>query len=203
MQVVEDEDQRTVSAACARNDADGVEEAEPGSFGLGRRGLAQLGQGVAQAGMIWASSAASATELGSQGLGVGAGHVRAQRLDPRPVRRRAAGLPAPAREDGAPGPRRAALSSSARRLLPMPGSPASKQQAAAPGERRLERGVQIRELLARARRRRGPGPRRPGAARAERIERRVLVEDRLLELAQRPARLDARAPRRARPRVSR
>ena len=164
-----------------------VEQAEARRLGSSAGGSGRSGKRSRSSGTICARSAAPGAELGAQRVRVGLAHMGAQRLDPRPVRGRAARLPAAADEHLRAARAACAASSSARRLLPMPGSPTEQEEPPAARERVVEAGEELGQLglaadehAARARgRRRGrwrgargraPGPARgsPGAARAAR-----------------------------------
>ena len=101
---------------------DRLEQPEAGALRLQGRGLRKVGEPVAQLGEDLRQRRPAVATLGAQRVVVEAARVRAQRLDPGPVGGRPAGLPA-APDEHAARPRRAAAStsSSASRLLPMPG----------------------------------------------------------------------------------
>ena len=153
------------SAALPQERGRGLEQAEARAVGLRREGLAPRRE-VAQLGQQLREIRGAGAELVAQRVRVGLAAVRAQRLHPRPVRRRAARLPAAADQHvrGAPA-RLARSSSSVSRLLPIPGSPATRTRRAR--GRRARRRARRRASRARARGRR-TRLRGSGAARAAR-----------------------------------
>ena len=92
----------------------------------------QIGEALAQLWQDLGELGGTAPELGAQSVPIALAYVAAEGLHPGPVRGRAARLPAaPDEHARAAGPR-VRRSSSARRLLPMPGSPESKKDRPRP-----------------------------------------------------------------------
>ena len=125
VQVVQDQQQRRRAAAARRNPARLSNSRNRAASGSTGGGAGRSGRLSRTAGTTWAISAAPApisrrSAAGSTGLDVGA-----DELDPGPERGRALPLPAatPQHQGAACG--RGAASSSASRVLPMPGSPAT------------------------------------------------------------------------------
>ena len=190
VQVVERDHERPCLARPPEELGGRVEEAEADELGLERRRRRQTGEAVGELRHDLGQVGGARAGLLGQRRGLAGAHVGPQRLDPRPVRGRAAGLPA-APDQG----RRAAGARVPRQLLRQaaladPGLARQQEQAPAAGEGVLDAGVELRQLPfapdehARRRRFAAPLPDR-------RLERGVLGEDRLVQLAQPRARLDA------------
>ena len=149
--------------------------------------LRQVGEELAQLGHDLGEVRGAGRELRAQRLRVALLDVARAATAPtasRPGRR-----PPPSsgrRARGRRAPARGAITSSARRLLPMPGSPTSRNKPARPATRGLEAGEQLVELgLAPDEDAAGSAPRPPApGAPTDEVERGVLPQDRLLELAQ-------------------
>ena len=175
-----------------------LEQPEAGALRLEGRGLGKVGEPVAQLGEELRQLRPPGASVGPQRVGVDAAHVRAQRLDPGPVGGRPTGLPAAPDEHAGVAALGGATSSSASRLLPIPGSPADEHDRAAAGERLVQRRGQLASSPCGRRTR---ARRRVAASGATaRSSAGSWREDRRVELAQLAAGLDAelldeRAPR--------
>ena len=185
MQVVEDEHERLGVGDVAEEGRGRVEEPEAGALRVERHGRAHVREELAELGEHLRDVGGAASEPLAHGRRILAAHVRPDRLRPRPVGRRTAGLPGAAEEG-----RRASLPRPLRELVREPALAdarlaAEQDEAAAPGERRLERLLEDAELALAA------DERAVGRlGRRREVERRVLAEDRALQLLQLAARLD-------------
>ena len=179
VQVVEADDERARGAGVAQEGRDRLEE--PEAVGLGRLvdQVGQFGQERRELGPL-------ASELVAERVGVDIAHVGAQRLHPRPVRRRAAGLPAAPDADARPAGPRMVRELVGQAALADPGLAGDEHEPPATGDRVVERAEQHAELALAADESAGRGGRR----RRGRVELGVLTQDRLLELAQLAAGLD-------------
>jgi hypothetical protein len=185
VEVVEHEHQRLGVRRPAQQAGHGLEQPEAGALGLQGRRLGEIGEPVAQLRQDLCQRGAAVGEAVSQRVVVEIARVRAQGLDPRPVRRRPPSLPAAPDED--PG---IALLGGDHELLGQPaladpGLPGDDRDPASARDRVVEGGGQLREL--------GPAAderSRCHAAIGHEVERRVLTQDRVVELAQLTARLD-------------
>ena len=136
---------------------------EPEAVGLGRLvdQVGQLGQERRELGPV-------AAELVAQRVGVDVAHVGAQRLHPRPVGRRAAGLPAAPDADARPAGPRVVRELVGQAALADPGLAGDEHEPPATGDRVVERAEQHAELALAADEpagRRGPAPLRARRAR--------------------------------------
>jgi hypothetical protein len=190
VQIVQHEHRRPRAAHVAQELRRRVEQAEPRSVRSRACRLGQSGEQGAQLGQDLGQLNGAGAELGAQELGRRVAHKRAERLHPRPVDGRAATFPAAAVEDaGSP------AGGLARQLLGEPALAgarlaADEEERSATGKGGREAGAQLVELRrpaheAVARRV------RCGATRRGALEPRVLLEDRLLELPQGAAGLEA------------
>ena len=190
VQVVQPDDHRSRRRRIAQERCDGLEQSEAGPVGVGGRRLREVGHQAPELGKDGGELGPLAAELGAHGLGVAVADVRAQRLDPRPVGRGAARLPAPA--DVHP---RSAPPGVATHLLGQPALADARlagdeDQPSLSGQRLVERGHQRGELMLASDEGVPRGSELRLARRGE-VEAWVLAQDRLLELAQLPSRLDS------------
>ena len=189
MQVVEDQHERLRGRDALDERGEGVEQPEAGALGVGTGGRREIVEDLAQLRQQLGEVGGARAQLPAQRGGIGRADVRAQRLHPRPVRGRAAGLPAAADED-----QRAARAGTRGELL---GEPAladprladEQEQPPVAGLGVVEAGGQLRELAVAPDEGAGDDLRRRLRERGE-IQPRILGEDRALELAQPLARLD-------------
>ena len=100
MQVVEHDDDRTSCGCTAKQGCCGVEKPEPCTFGVGDSRLAESGKPIVQLRKNLAELRGSAPEPRAQIVRFGVVHEHAERLHPRPERRRSTRLPAASNEDG-------------------------------------------------------------------------------------------------------
>ena len=187
VQVVEHQHERLRVRDALQERGQGVEQPEARALGLGRRRRRQVGDDVAQLRQQLGEVRRPGPELRPQRGGLGRADVGAQRLHPRPVGGRAAGLPAAADEH-----QRAARSRPRGELLGQPALADARladeqEQAPAAGEGIVERRRSAPPARARARRTR----RRAAAARRRRRHRRA--RDRAADPASRIARSSSRS----------
>jgi hypothetical protein len=98
VKIIERHDERASLRGAADERRNGLEEAKARPLPLQCRWLGELREASAQLGQELGDVRCAAAELRSEPFGVGVAEVRAEGLDPGPVGRRAAGLPAPADE---------------------------------------------------------------------------------------------------------
>ena len=135
-------------------------------LGLEGRRLGEVGEELPELGQHLGDVDGSRAQVGAQAFVVGLAKVGADALHPRPVRRRAAGFPAAAPSTFAPRCFAPLASSSARRLLPIPGSPASRKSRPRPASASSRPAWS--SSSSRSRPTNGPAARRPAAAAARR-----------------------------------
>ena len=189
VQVVEHEDQRLQRRHTPEEGAHGLEEAKASAVGLQRRHRPQMGEQVAQLGQEPGHVGGAFAQLRAETALVRVAHVRPDSLNPRPVGRCAARLPAAAHEDPRP-----ASAGMGRELLGEAGLPDARlapeqDQPPAPGEGVVQGAHQVAELAPAADEDALAGPRRRHARGL--IEAAVLAENPLMQLSQPAARLDA------------
>ena len=196
VQVVEHEEERPGTRGVPQERGHRVEQAEARSVGAQCGWLRNLGEALAHLRHHLSEVGRSGPELEPERLGLARVHVGTQGLDPRPVGRCSACLPAAAEQHP-----HAELFGSCRELvrqpaLPDPGLPADQHQPAMACARIRESGEQLVQLAlaadegaALAARRRSR--RSPVHTSIRRIEGDVLREDALLEVSQLAARFDA------------
>jgi hypothetical protein len=190
MQVVEYEHERSFARGAAQERGGGVEQAEARALGVGAGRRPDVGVELTQLGQQLSQVGGARSELLTQRLRVRLLHVAAQGLNPGPVGGRAAGLPAAPDEHGrAPLPR-AAGELLGEAALADPGLAAHEHDTPARRECVLER-LTERGDLALASHEDAAGAARPATVLSREVERRVLREDRLVQIAKRPAGLDA------------
>ena len=204
VQVVEHEHERPARGRVPQELGGRVEQAEARALGLERRRLRQVGE-AARAARAGSARARAAPAPSCERSAAGSALSRRRRAATAPRASRRGRRPPPS--SGRRGPGRRATRASRDQLLGEPaladaGLAGEQEEAPAAGERVLEAGEQLVELGARGRRTRSASQSRPlGPAGGREIEAADPAEDRLLELAQRAAGLDAElvdedAPRR-------
>ena len=182
MQVVENDRHRLLRACGAQECGERLEQPEPGVGGIGHR-RRKIGHDLAKFGQNRREIGPTPSDPRPHDVRIELAESRAQRLHPGPVGRGAARLPAAAHQDaGAPpsGVRRHLLGQAALADSRLAGE---QEEAGAPGVRRLDPRQQRGELLLAPDE--GPvGGLGRGLDVGDEVEGRVLLEDRLLELAQ-------------------
>ncbi len=190
VQIVEHEHDRPLRRGGAKELGDRVEQPEARRLGIERRRRAELGEPLAQLRQDLRDVRSARPQMRAQRVRVGLAHVRTERLHPRPVGGRSAGLPAAAHQDACAPGGRARDQLLGEPALADPRLADEQERPPAAMERVVEAGEQVGELP-RAADERGRRRIRAGRVGGDVVERRVLLEDRPLEVAQRPARLDA------------
>jgi hypothetical protein len=99
VEVIENEHDRLGQRCGAEERAGRLEQAEAGTFRVSEGRNWKLAVELGQLGKDLHEVRGSAAELAAEQLGIAISHIRAKRLYPRPVGRRAAGLPAASDED--------------------------------------------------------------------------------------------------------
>src|SRR6266566_145501 len=146
MQIVENQHQRLHRPRVAQESGNRIEQAEPVGLRSRRRGRANIGQNLGDLGDDLCDQGGARSQLRPQLLAASAADAGPQRLHPRPVRGRTAGLPAPPPRHLDPtitGPRRRLTRQTA---LPNAGVSSEQEQPAAPGDYLVEPGEQFPQL---------------------------------------------------------
>ena len=194
VEVVEDEDERTGGRRVLQEARGVIEESEPRSLTLENR-LRQVREALSELRNDLSHVGGPGPELRAQRFRRALLHVRAQRLNPRPVGRRAARLPAASDEHS--GTANSRLRSEFFREAALADARLTHEQdeASLAGDGRLEASAQLREFRLATDE---DSLRLVGRLEWLRlhfclteVDRGILLQDRLLELAQRPARLNA------------
>jgi hypothetical protein len=191
VQVVQDEHERAILSRAAQEVGGSLEEAEAGAFRLELRRLGQAGEELAQLRQELRELRRSRAQLRPQRWGLRLADADAQRLHPRPEGGSAARLPAAADEDA-----RAPCSRPAEQLVREPaladtGLPDEQKEASMAGKGVVEAHQQLFEFALAADEDTAARIGASGLELGRQVERRILAEDRLLQLAQLPPRLDA------------
>ena len=192
MEIVENDHERAGSRRIPQKGRSGIEEPKSSAVGVERGWVREIGKILAQLREDLCDLWCAGTELHPQSLGVGIADVGAKCLNPRPVRRSSSSLPAAPDEDLCTSSSRVAAQLVGEPALADTGLAGEQEEATLSGEGLVETGAQLTQLRVTPHE---SAPRwlsgdRGLLARRFGVERSVLLEDRLLEVAQWATRLD-------------
>jgi hypothetical protein len=146
VEVVEHEYDRRVGPGVRKEPRGRLEQPEPGGVRVRGRRLPNLGEQVAHVGQHLCEVGGTGADVVPNDARVLRAQVRSKRLDPGPVRRRAAGLPAPSPEHAEAARRGAAGQLVGQAALADAGFAGEEDEPPAAAERLVERGDQLGEL---------------------------------------------------------
>ena len=151
LEIVNHDEKGRGGSRVAEEGCDGVEELESGNVGIGRGGLGQAWELLAKLGKHLRDIGGPTAHLAENEIAVRVANVRAENLDPRPIRWRAGVLPAASPQHrliAAPGRPSRQLSGEA--TLPDARLSADQEEVPATTLRLVERGEQLIELCSSA-----------------------------------------------------